>query len=106
MDSLNFSKIGLCDIVNRFVAAERALRTAAPHQLLDAVRDVLCGHYAADSVELFMADYGLTVLQPVSVLPHTLEPIPVHTSPEGRAFGAQEPFVEEHGDGAYERTSR
>lgn len=99
MDSLNFSKIGLCDIVNRFVAAERALRTAAPHQLLDAVRDVLCGHYAADSVELFMADYGLTVLQPVSVLPHTLEPIPVHTSPEGRAFGAQQPFVEEHGDG-------
>lgn len=42
-----------------------------------------------------MADYGLTVLQPVSVLPHTLEPIPVHSSPEGRAFGAQEPFVEE-----------
>ncbi|MEU4088333.1 PP2C family protein-serine/threonine phosphatase [Streptomyces aureus] len=86
--------------MNRFVAAERALRTAAPHQLLDAVRDVLCGHYAADSVELFMADYGLTVLQPVSVLPHTLEPIPVHTSPEGRAFGAQEPFVEEYGQEA------
>ncbi|MFI0967994.1 PP2C family protein-serine/threonine phosphatase [Streptomyces sp. NPDC021080] len=86
--------------MNRFVVAERALRTAAPHQLLDAVRDVLCGHYAADSVELFMADYGLTVLQPVSVLPHTLEPIPVHTSPEGRAFGAQEPFVEERGEEA------
>ncbi|MFD5818557.1 PP2C family protein-serine/threonine phosphatase [Streptomyces sp. NPDC127038] len=85
--------------MNRFVVAERALRTAAPHQLLDAVRDVLCDHYAADSVELFMADYGLTVLQPVSVLPHTLEPIPVHTSPEGRAFGAQEPFVEEPGEG-------
>ncbi|MFD9461804.1 PP2C family protein-serine/threonine phosphatase [Streptomyces sp. NPDC060027] len=81
--------------MNRFVAAERALRTAAPHQLLDAVRAVLCGHYAAESVELFMADYGLTVLQPVSVLPHTLDPIPVHSSPEGRAFGAQEPFVEE-----------
>ncbi|MGW0971165.1 PP2C family protein-serine/threonine phosphatase [Streptomyces sp. NPDC002516] len=84
--------------MNRFVAAERALRTAAPHQLLDAVRDVLCDHYAADSVELFMADYGLTVLQPVSVLPHTLEPIAVHSSPEGRAFGAQEPFVEERGE--------
>ncbi|KAB1985855.1 PP2C family protein-serine/threonine phosphatase [Streptomyces triticiradicis] len=84
--------------MNRFVAAERALRTAAPHQLLDAVRGVLCDHYAARSVELFMADYGLTVLQPVSVLPHTLEPVPVHTSPEGRAFGSQEPFVEERGD--------
>ncbi|MFG3146792.1 PP2C family protein-serine/threonine phosphatase [Streptomyces sp. NPDC048243] len=81
--------------MNRFVAAERALRTAAPHQLLDAVRAVLCDRYAAEAVELFMADYGLTVLQPVSVLPHTLEPIPVHSSPEGRAFGAQEPFVEE-----------
>ncbi|MCX5136966.1 PP2C family protein-serine/threonine phosphatase [Streptomyces sp. NPDC060011] len=81
--------------MNRFVAAERALRTAAPHQLLDAVRAVLCDRYTAESVELFMADYGLTVLQPVSVLPHTLEPIPVHSSPEGRAFGAQEPFVEE-----------
>lgn len=84
--------------MNRFVAAERALRTAAPHQLLDAVRAVLCDQYTAESVELFMADYGLTVLQPVSVLPHTLEPIPVHSSPEGRAFGAQEPFVEERAD--------
>ncbi|MFF1449948.1 PP2C family protein-serine/threonine phosphatase [Streptomyces sp. NPDC058274] len=85
--------------MNRFVAAERALRTAAPHQLLDAVSPVLCGDYAAEAVELLMADYGLTVLQPVSELPHTLEPVPVHSSPAGRAFGAQEPFVEEHTDG-------
>ncbi|MFD5227525.1 PP2C family protein-serine/threonine phosphatase [Streptomyces qaidamensis] len=81
-------------ITNRFVAAERALRTAAPHQLLDAVRRVLTDQYAADSVELFLADYGLTVLQPVSVLPHTLPPVSVHNSPAGRAFGAQEPYVE------------
>lgn len=80
--------------MNRFVAAERALRTAAPHQLLDAVSEVLRERYAADSVELFMADYGLTVLQPVSVLPHTLEPVSVHNSPAGRAFGAQEPHLE------------
>ncbi|WP_437025859.1 PP2C family protein-serine/threonine phosphatase [Streptomyces sp. enrichment culture] len=81
--------------MNRFVVAERAVRTAAPHELLDAVRRVLVEQYAADSVELFMADYGLTVLQPVSVLPHTMEPVSVHNSPEGRAFGAQEPFVED-----------
>ncbi|MEU1005683.1 PP2C family protein-serine/threonine phosphatase [Streptomyces tibetensis] len=81
-------------ITSRFVAAERALRTAAPHQLLDAVRRVLTDQYAADSVELFLADYGLTVLQPVSVLPHTLQPVSVHNSPAGRAFGAQEPHVE------------
>ncbi|MCQ9130049.1 MULTISPECIES: PP2C family protein-serine/threonine phosphatase [Streptomyces] len=80
--------------MNRFVTAERALRTAAPHELLDAVRRVLCDEYAATSVELFMADYGLTVLQPVSVLPHTLEPVSVHNSPAGRAFGAQQPYLE------------
>ncbi len=86
--------MGVLTTVNRFVTAERALRTAAPHELLDAVRRVLCEEYAAASVELFMADYGLTVLQPVSVLPHTLEPVPVHNSPAGRAFGAQEPYLE------------
>ncbi|WP_261991937.1 PP2C family protein-serine/threonine phosphatase [Streptomyces sp. MS191] len=77
------------------MSAERALRTAAPHELLDAVRRVLAEEYAAESVELFMADYGLTVLQPVSVLPSTTEPVSVHNSPAGRAFGAQEPFLEE-----------
>ncbi|TDT29215.1 serine phosphatase RsbU (regulator of sigma subunit) [Streptomyces sp. BK208] len=86
-------------LVNRFVAAERALRTAAPHELLDAVRDVLTEQYAARSVDLFMADYGLTVLQPVSVLPHTTEPVPVHDSAAGRAFATQEPHVEALPDG-------
>ncbi|WDV52806.1 PP2C family protein-serine/threonine phosphatase [Streptomyces coeruleorubidus] len=80
--------------MNRLVTAERALRTAAPHQLLDAVRRVLTDQYAADSVELYLADYGLTVLQPVSVPPHTLQPVSVANSPAGRAFGAQEPYVE------------
>ncbi|MEV3973089.1 PP2C family protein-serine/threonine phosphatase [Streptomyces sp. NPDC050698] len=76
------------------MAAERALRTAAPHELLNAVRRVLVEQYTAEAVELFMADYGLTVLQPVSVLPHTMEPVSIHNSPAGRAFAAQEPFVE------------
>ncbi len=71
--------------MNRFVAAERALRTAAPDALLDATRAVLTEQYGAEDVELYMADYGLSVLQPVSVLPHTLEPVPVHNSPAGRA---------------------
>ncbi|MET7322734.1 PP2C family protein-serine/threonine phosphatase [Streptomyces sp. NPDC005549] len=85
--------------MNRFVAAERALRTAAPHELLDAVRAVLADQYGGEDVELFMADYGLTVLQPVSVLPHTMEPVSVHNSPAGRAFGSQEPYREDAGDG-------
>ncbi|MER7515518.1 PP2C family protein-serine/threonine phosphatase [Streptomyces sp. NPDC126499] len=85
--------------MNRLIAAERALRTAAPHALLDAVRAVLIEQYGAEDVELFMADYGLTVLQPVSVLPHTMEPVSVHNSPAGRAFGSQEPYREELRDG-------
>ncbi|MEU4038741.1 PP2C family protein-serine/threonine phosphatase [Streptomyces collinus] len=71
------------------------MRAAAPHEVLDAVRRVLVEEYAALTVELYMADYGLTVLQPVSVLPHTANPVSVHNSPAGRAFGAQEPFVEQ-----------
>ncbi|MEU6549271.1 PP2C family protein-serine/threonine phosphatase [Streptomyces sp. NPDC046915] len=80
--------------MNRFVAAERALRGAAPHALLDAARRVLTDQYAAASVELLMADYGRTILQPVSAPPDRPEPVPVHNSPAGRAFGAQEPYVE------------
>ncbi|MEU3554407.1 PP2C family protein-serine/threonine phosphatase [Streptomyces fragilis] len=85
--------------MHRFVAAERALRRAEPHALLDAARGVLMAQYDALDVELFMADYGLSVLQPVSVLPHTLEPVPVHNSPGGRAFGSQRPYCEEARDG-------
>ncbi|GLP65115.1 phosphatase [Streptomyces sp. TUS-ST3] len=81
------------------MAAERALRTAAPHELLDAARAVLIEQYGATDVELFMADYGLSVLQPVSVLPHTLEPVSVHNSPAGRAFGSQKPYREEGRNG-------
>ncbi|MGX1123001.1 hypothetical protein RKD37_008364 [Streptomyces ambofaciens] len=88
-------KIGVNPIMNRFVAAERALRTAAPHELLDAIRAVLADQYGVEDVELFMADYGLTVLQPVSVLPHTMEPVSVHNSPAGRAFGSQQPYRED-----------
>ncbi|MFE8949620.1 PP2C family protein-serine/threonine phosphatase [Streptomyces sp. NPDC007856] len=76
------------------MTAERALRTAASHELLDAVRRVLVEQYGAESVDLLMADYGLTVLQPVSVLPNTEEPVSVNNSVAGRAFGAQEPVVE------------
>ncbi|CAL9302671.1 PP2C family protein-serine/threonine phosphatase [Streptomyces sp. SudanB182_2057] len=85
--------------MNRFVAAERALRTAAPDALLDAIRAVLVEQYGAEDVELFLADYGLTVLQPVSLPPHTLEQVPVHSSPAGRAFGSQRPYREDGHDG-------
>ncbi|KUN60362.1 phosphatase [Streptomyces canus] len=85
--------------MKRFLAVERALRTAAPHELLDAIRAVLIEQYGAEDVELFMADYSLSVLQPVSVLPYTLEPVSVHNSPAGRAFGSQQPYREEGRNG-------
>ncbi|MET9465706.1 PP2C family protein-serine/threonine phosphatase [Streptomyces sp. NPDC006544] len=75
-----------------FLAVERALRTAAPHDLLPSLRAALIEHYQATEVALLMADYSLTVLQPVIALPHTAEPLPVHSSPEGRAFASQEPY--------------
>ncbi|MFG3226888.1 PP2C family protein-serine/threonine phosphatase [Kitasatospora sp. NPDC048194] len=86
--------------MNRFHVAERALRRAAPHRLLEALCEVLVEQYAVSCVDLYMADYGLSVLQPVSVLPHTDEPISVHNTAPGRAFGSQEPFVEASGQGS------
>ncbi|MFE5889754.1 PP2C family protein-serine/threonine phosphatase [Streptomyces sp. NPDC056468] len=85
--------------MNRFVAAERALRSAAPHQLVDAVREVLCNDYAAKTVQLYMADYGLATLQAVHTAPSPPESVPAYGTPSGRAFGSQEPFVERLSDG-------
>ena len=44
-------------------------------------------------MDLLVADYAMTMLQPVGVLPHTRSPVPVHGSDPGRAFGAQEPHT-------------
>ncbi|MGW1672522.1 PP2C family protein-serine/threonine phosphatase [Streptomyces sp. NPDC002324] len=86
--------------MNRFVAAERALRAAAPHHLLDALRDVLGEDaWSAREVELYLADYSLTALRPVSTHPDAPEPLPMHGGPTGRAFGSQEPYLEKRGDG-------
>ncbi|MDN3293336.1 PP2C family protein-serine/threonine phosphatase [Streptomyces ficellus] len=82
--------------MDRFSAVERALRGAPAHALLEALQDVLVAHYTAVSVDLLMADYAMTILQPVHALPDTAEPVPVHASAPGRAFGAQQPYVERH----------
>ncbi|MFD3698900.1 PP2C family protein-serine/threonine phosphatase [Streptomyces sp. NPDC058646] len=73
---------------------ERILRRAAPHELVDKVRDVLSRHYGATSVTLLMADYALARLQPVTArAADAAESVPVHGSAPGRAFGAQEAHV-------------
>lgn len=85
--------------MNRFVAVERALRSAAPHQLVGAVRDALCKVYAARAVQLFLVDYAVATLQSVHSEPGPPESVPAHGSPAGRAFGSQEPFVEQRAGG-------
>ena len=77
------------------MAAERALRSAAPHRLARTVREVLCGHYDAQTADFCMADYGLTVLRPVSPATGPPRAVPLHDSAAGRAFGAQRPVEEE-----------
>ncbi|MDI9835486.1 PP2C family protein-serine/threonine phosphatase [Streptomyces sp. KAU_LT] len=76
------------------MAAERALRSAAPHRLVDAVRDVVRAEYGATSVELYLADYALVSLQRVRSADAPAESVPARGGGSGRAFGAQEPFVE------------
>ncbi|MFF8830852.1 PP2C family protein-serine/threonine phosphatase [Streptomyces sp. NPDC015131] len=80
--------------MDRFSAVERALRGAPAHALFEAVRDALTASYTAVSVDLLMADYAMTILQPVNALPYTAQPVSVHGSPPGRAFGSQRPHVE------------
>ncbi|OEJ23234.1 phosphatase [Streptomyces agglomeratus] len=81
---------------------ERALQSAAPHQLLDTLRDLLARHWGADPVELLLADYGMTVLQPVSIPPYTGKPISAFTGELGRLFGSQETTVREVAPGRVE----
>ncbi|MFE2379127.1 PP2C family protein-serine/threonine phosphatase [Streptomyces sp. NPDC059398] len=80
--------------MDSFTAVERALRSAAPHLLADVVTDALREHCGAVSVVLRMADYAVATLQVVETVPLATDPVPIHDSPQGRAFGAQEPYLE------------
>ncbi|MFR9674936.1 PP2C family protein-serine/threonine phosphatase [Streptomyces sp. TR02-1] len=74
-------------------SVEHALRGAAPHQLVDVVTAALKEQYGASSVELYIADYAMRSLQPVGAPQGEATSLALHDSPEGRAFGAQEPHV-------------
>jgi serine phosphatase RsbU (regulator of sigma subunit) len=79
--------------VDKLIALERALRTVPPHTLLDLTTETL-REYGATDVGLRMIDYGLSTLQ--SVHPAASKgPVRVaaYNTPEGRAFGAQEPVL-------------
>ncbi|MFF1965404.1 PP2C family protein-serine/threonine phosphatase [Streptomyces sp. NPDC058232] len=70
---------------------ERAVRAAAPYALVETVREALRREYGALRVQLLLADYAMTVLKPVHPADGPGDPLSMHNSPEGRAFGSQEP---------------
>ncbi|KDN22659.1 PP2C family protein-serine/threonine phosphatase [Amycolatopsis rifamycinica] len=78
-------------------AVERLLREAAPHELLVVLRAVLTAGFAARTVELLLADYGMTELQPVTDSPYTGESRPVLGTVAGAAFAGQRLLVEPDG---------
>ncbi|MEV8367198.1 PP2C family protein-serine/threonine phosphatase [Streptomyces niveus] len=78
----------------------RSVRAAAPYALVDRIRDGLAASHGATRVQLFLADYGATVLTPYDPPPGQEQPLSLYNSPEGRAFGSQEPREQQvrHGD--------
>ncbi|MFD3726230.1 PP2C family protein-serine/threonine phosphatase [Streptomyces sp. NPDC058671] len=84
--------------MDEITGVEQALRRAAPHLLVSVVEDALREHHDARRVELRLADYGLRSLQLVGRAPHAPRQVLIHDSPQGRAFGAQEPYVTQEAD--------
>ncbi|MFC8202240.1 PP2C family protein-serine/threonine phosphatase [Streptomyces sp. NPDC057298] len=74
--------------------AESQLRAVPPHALVATTGRLLAELVGAKDVTLLLADYGLSVLQPVTHLPHTGHPLPAHDGPAGRAFITQTPVIE------------
>ncbi|ONK15239.1 Phosphoserine phosphatase RsbP [Streptomyces sp. MP131-18] len=79
------------------MAAYRALRTAAPYELLGSLRAVLLRHYAIGEAQLRLVDYAMSALRPVETGPDGAGAVSARTGPAGRAFGSQRPFVEPSG---------
>ncbi|MFF9151778.1 PP2C family protein-serine/threonine phosphatase [Streptomyces sp. NPDC014846] len=75
-------------------SVEAELRAAPPHALVATARRILADRLGAEEVTLLLADYGLAVLQPVSHLPYTGEPVPAQDGPVGSAFVRQSPVIE------------
>ena len=80
-----------------YPTVERALRSADPEALPEAVRDALLS-MGVDGVEVYLADYGLRVLSPVGA-PEAVGTVPIHASVEGKAFATQQPQYQRYSDG-------
>ncbi|MFF4402776.1 PP2C family protein-serine/threonine phosphatase [Streptomyces sp. NPDC001480] len=81
-------------------SAEAQLRAAPPHALVATAGRLLAERFGVLNVALLLADYGLTVLQPVTHLPQTGDPVSAHDGPAGTAFTTQKPVVEVTADPA------
>jgi serine phosphatase RsbU (regulator of sigma subunit) len=77
---------------------ERAVRSADPEALPEAVRAVLLG-MGIDGVEVHLADYALRVLAPVGG-PAPAGTLPIHASVEGKAFASQLAQFQQQDDGS------
>lgn len=75
-----------------------ALRAAVPHELIPTAGDLLVDLAGALDSTLLLADYGLTVLQPVTTLPYTGESVSAVDGPPGTAFATQDVVVERTGE--------
>ncbi|MFJ6436028.1 PP2C family protein-serine/threonine phosphatase [Streptomyces sp. NPDC091416] len=78
---------------------ETAVRAAAPHALVETVRNALVTAYDARSVQLLLADYGMTVLKPVGPAAGSERTLSMNNRPQGRTFGSQRPHEEPAGNG-------
>ncbi|MGM1062686.1 PP2C family protein-serine/threonine phosphatase [Saccharothrix sp. Mg75] len=79
---------------NAVVGIEQALRASPPHALIDTLHSRLRSDFGAVDTELLLADYKLSVLQPVTRLPETAAPLAIRTTAAGRAFTSQRPLLE------------
>ncbi|HVK23892.1 MAG TPA: PP2C family protein-serine/threonine phosphatase [Actinokineospora sp.] len=80
----------------RTLLAERALLRAQAHELLDVLKEVLTTDYHALDVELWLADYRLTVLEPV--IRADDESDRIEDGPAGEAFARARPTTAPDGD--------
>lgn len=78
---------------DRGLVVERALVDAGPDRLVDVLSYVLREHYGAKRVEVRLADYAMRSLRPLEPASPDALPVRVEGSPQGRAFGAQEPLA-------------
>ncbi|MFJ3582029.1 PP2C family protein-serine/threonine phosphatase [Streptomyces sp. NPDC090127] len=79
--------------MDEIAVVEQALRRADPHMLLSVVDEALRTYYGARRAELRLADYGLRSLQLVGSSADAVQPLSIHSSPQGRVFGSQEPYI-------------